>query len=137
MKNAKKYNELVEFWSTVKTSNGQGGTYVKYTLDFSYYANVKIENETRNLQEGQLILEGYYEIYLRFRNDISISKSHNIKMKGKNLTIHSIINVDELNKEFKLIASESNNSTDVPVNDNPYRKLPITIEYCPSYLTIW
>jgi len=121
MKNAKKYNQLIEFWSTNQVSNGQGGTYVHYTLDFSDYAHIITKDETRTLQEGQLILEGYYEIYLRFRSDISILKSHNIKMKGKNLTIHSIINIDELNKEFKLIASESDNSTNVPEEIDPYQ----------------
>ncbi|MEJ5962811.1 phage head completion protein [Pedobacter immunditicola] len=119
MKNAKKYNQLIEFWSTNQVSNGQGGTYVHYMLDFADYAHIITKDETRTLQEGQLILEGYFEVYLRYRSDISIAKSHNIKMKGKNLTIHSIVNIDELNKEFKLIASESDNSTDIP--EDPYQ----------------
>jgi len=121
MKNAKKYNQLIEFWSTNQVSNGQGGSYVHYTLDFADYAHIITKDESRSLQEGQLILEGYYEIYLRFRSDISILKSHNIKMKGKNLTIHSIVNIDELNKEFKLISSESDNNTDVPEEIDPYQ----------------
>ena len=120
MKNAKKYNQLIEFWIANNISNGQGGFYSSYTLDFVDYAHVKTKDETRTLQENQLILEGYYEVYLRFRDDVNITKSHNIKMKGKDLTIHSIVNIDELNKEIKLICSESDNNTIVPEGENPF-----------------
>lgn len=120
MRNAKKYSQLIEFWKENKVSNGQGGTHVSYTLDFADYACVVTKDETRTLQEGQLILEGFYEIYLRFRSDVSILKSHQIKLKEKSLTIHSIINVDELNKEIKLIASESDNNIEVFEQENPY-----------------
>ena len=122
MRNAKKYNQLVEFWSADNISNGQGGTYVKYLLAFGDYAYIKTKDETRTLQENQLILEGYFEIYLRYRSDISILKSQNIKMNGKNLTIHSIVNVNELNKEIKLIASESDNNIEIFHNEeDPYQ----------------
>lgn len=120
MKNAKKYSQLIEFRKENKVSNGQGGSYATYMLDFEDYACVVTKDETRTTQDGQLILEGFYEIYLRYRSDVSILKSHYIKLKGKNLTIHSIINVDELNKEIKLIASESDNSTEVFMTENPY-----------------
>lgn len=120
MKNAKKYSQLIEFYKENKVSNGQGGSYGSYELDFSDFAYVITKDETRTTQEGQLILEGFYEIYLRFRSDVSILKSHQIKMKNKSLTVHSIINVDELNKEIKLIASESDNNIEVFMNENPY-----------------
>ncbi|MBE9598751.1 hypothetical protein [Pedobacter sp. MC2016-24] len=120
MRSAVKYSQLIEFWKVNKVSNGQGGSYSSYTLDFADYAYVVTKDESKTLQEGQLILEGFYEIYLRYRLDISILKSHQIKLKSKNLTIHSIVNVDELNKEYKLIASESDNNTEVFINGNPY-----------------
>jgi hypothetical protein len=111
MKNARKYSQLVEFW--IK-DNGV------YSLDFSDYASVKTKDETRTLQENQIILEGFYELYLRYRSDVEITKSHTIKLGTKTLTIHSIINVDELNKEIKLIASESDNAIEIFDNENPY-----------------
>lgn len=120
MKNAKKYSHAVEFWKSESVSNGQGGSYSSYLLDFADYAYIITKDETKTLAEGQLILEGFYEIYLRFRSDIMITKSHLIKFNGKHLTIHSIVNVNELNKEFKLIASESDNSTEVFQEENPY-----------------
>ncbi|SDJ95921.1 hypothetical protein SAMN04487898_105154 [Pedobacter sp. ok626] len=120
MKNAKKYSQLIEFWKENKVPNGQGGSFATYMLDFPDYAHIVTKDETKTLQEGQLILEGFYEIYLRYRFDISILKSHQIKLKGRNLTIHSIVNVDELNKEYKLIASESDNNIEVFENENPY-----------------
>lgn len=119
MKNAKKYCQLIEFWKPNKVSNGQGGSYTNYVLDFSDYACIITKDETKTLQEGQIILEGFYEIYIRYRSDVSILKSHIIKFKNKSLMIHSIINVDELNKEIKLISSESEN-IEVFENENPY-----------------
>ncbi len=119
MRSAKKYSQLIEFWKADKVSNGQGGSNAIHELDFSDYGCVVTKDETRTLQEGQLVLEGLIEIYLRYRSDISITKSHLIKLKYKSLTIHSIINVDELNKEIKLIASESEN-IEVFQNENPY-----------------
>lgn len=111
MKNARKYNHLIEFW--IK-DNGV------YLIDYSDYAHVKTEDEIRTLQEGQVILEGFYELYMRYRSDVEITKSHTIKLGTKTLTIHSIINVDELNKEIKLIASESDNAIEIFDNENPY-----------------
>lgn len=120
MKNAYKYNQLIEFWSLVTVGDGTGGTYPKYTLDFEDYAFIVTKDEKRTLQESQIILDGYYEVYLRFRPDISINKKHNIKLKGKDLTIHSIVNVNELDKEYKLICTESDNNTQVFEGVNPY-----------------
>lgn len=120
MRSAIKYNQLIEFWKANKVGNNQGGSYGFHELDFSDYGYVITKDENRTLQEGQIILEGFHEIYLRYRSDISITKSHIIKLKNKSLTIHSIINVDELNKEYKLIASESDNNTEVFENQNPY-----------------
>lgn len=120
MKNAKKYGHAVEFWKSESTPNGQGGSNSKYELDFADFAYIITKDETKTLAEGQLILEGFYEIYLRFRSDIMITKSHLIKLKNMNLTVHSIVNVDELDKEIKLIASESDNSIEVFQQENPY-----------------
>ncbi|WP_316817289.1 head-tail adaptor protein [Pedobacter nyackensis] len=120
MKNAKKYSQLIQFWKENNVSNGQGGSYGSYELDFEDYACVVTKDETKTNQQGQIVLEGLFEIYLRYRSDMSILKSHQIKLKDKSLTIHSIINVDELNKEIKLIASESDNNIEVFKNENPY-----------------
>jgi len=119
MRSAVKYIQILEFWKSNKVSNGQGGFNAIHELDFSDYGCIISKDETRTLQEGQIILEGFFEIYLRYRSDVSISKSHLIKLKNKSLTIHSIINVDEMNKEIKLIASESEN-IEVFQNENPY-----------------
>ena len=123
MKNAFKYNHLVSFWNQVSTPDGYGGFEVKYQKVFDDYAFVITKDEKRTLQESQVILDGYYEVYMRYRADISILKSQNIKLKDKNLTIHSIVNVNELDREFKLICTESDNSTAIfeveePSEDN-------------------
>lgn len=120
MKNAKKYSQLVEFWINSNIPDGYGGSTASFNLDFLDYGYIITKDETRTLQEGQLVLEGLIQIYIRYRSDISITKSHLIKLKNKSFTIHSIINVDELNKEIKLIASESDNNTEVFENENPY-----------------
>ncbi|RZK73161.1 MAG: hypothetical protein EOO92_18935, partial [Pedobacter sp.] len=120
MKNAYKYNQLVEFWITRATPDLSGGSYISYELDFEDFASIITKDEKRVLQESQIVLDGYYEIYLRFRPDISIDKKHNIKLKGKNLTIHSIVNMNELDREYKLICTESDNNTEVFEGENPY-----------------
>lgn len=120
MKSANKYNTLIEFWETTSTPDGAGGSYSSYILYFQDYAFIITKDEQRTLREGQIILDGYFEIYLRYRNDKAISKTHNIKLKNKNLTIHSIVNVGEQDKEYKLIASESDNNTEVFDGLNPY-----------------
>jgi len=123
MKNAYKYNQLISFWDIVNTPDGYGGSEVKYRKLFDDYAYVVTKDEKRTLQESQIILDGYFEIYLRFRNDISILKTQNIKLKDKNLTIQSIVNVNELDREFKLICTESDNNIELfeveqPSEDN-------------------
>lgn len=120
MKSANKYNQLIQFWMPSTAGDGAGGTYPKYNLDFEDYALIITKDEKRTLQESQIILDGYFEIYLRYRSDIQISKKHNIKMKGKDLNIHSIVNVDELDRELKLICTESDNNTEVFDGENAY-----------------
>lgn len=120
MKNAFKYNHLVEFWSVVTTPDGYGGSYPKYLMEFDEFAAVVTKSEKRTLQESQIILDGYIEVYMRYRNDISITKKQNVKLCGKNYTIHSIENVNQLDKEFKLLCSESDNTTELFEGENPY-----------------
>ncbi|RYY00551.1 hypothetical protein EON78_00840, partial [bacterium] len=81
MKSAHKYNTLIEFWEVINTPDGFGGSHPAYGLNFSDYAYIITKDEQRTLQEGQLVLDGYFEIYLRYRNDKVISKTNNIKLK--------------------------------------------------------
>lgn len=120
MRNSYKYKELIEFWLPVKNSDNAGGSTVSYNLDFSDYVQIVTKDEQRKVEDTQVILEGYYEVYLRFRNDKTITKNHFIKMKGKQLTIHSIVNVNEMDSEIKLICSESDNLISVYEGVNPY-----------------
>lgn len=128
MKNANKYKDLIEFWKEAKIPDGSGGWYPKYLLDFDDYAMVVTKDEKRTIQETQVVLEGYFEIYLRFRPDVDIKKTHNIKFNNSSLTIHSIVN--ECNKEFKLICTESDNNIEVFENENPYENYDgVPLEY--------
>ena len=120
MKNAYKYNQLVSFWNVIISADGYGGTYPKYQVAFDDYAAIVTKSEKRTLQESQIILDGYIEVFMRYRFDISITKNQNVKLKGKNYTIHSIENVNELDREFKLLCSESDENTELFEGENPY-----------------
>lgn len=118
MKNAVKYNKLFEFWKADQISDGQGGTYPSYTMVFADYANIIAKTEKRGLQQGQLVLVGYFYISIRFRQNINIDKTMLIKSANQNYTIHSIIN--DQDKEYQLVCTTSDNNTEVFQFENPY-----------------
>ncbi|RAJ24994.1 phage head closure protein [Pedobacter cryoconitis] len=118
MKNAVKYNKLIKFWKADQISDGQGGTYPSYTFLFTDNANIIAKTEKRGLQQGQLVLVGYFHISIRFRQDIDIDKSMLIKSGNQYYTIHSIIN--DQDREYQLVCTTSDNNKEVFMIENPY-----------------
>lgn len=86
------------------TPDGAGGTTTTWTEILETWANVKPMKGQRLLEYGQLVQGTPYDVTLRFREDISVSKNLRIDFKGKEMILHSVINKDEFGKELNIVA---------------------------------
>jgi hypothetical protein len=122
MKSAAKYNKPIEFWISTNPSDGIGGTYPTYQLVFADYASLIPKTEKRGTQEGQLVLAGYFEISMRFRPGVLISKSAIIKHNNDFYSIQSIVN--DRDREYQLICISNDGIQEIFENSNPYSAAP-------------
>jgi hypothetical protein len=123
MKTAARYNKPIEFWISSNVSDGYGGTNPFYTLLFSDYASLIPKTEKRGTQEGQLVLAGYFEISMRFRPGVLISKSTIIKHNNDFYSIQSIVN--DRDREYQLICISNDGIQEIFENSNPYGIPPV------------
>ena len=122
MKTSAKYNKQIEFWIDDQLPDGIGGTYASYRLVFADYANIIPKTEKRGLQEGQLVLVGYYDISIRFRSGVDIDKSTIVKHDNDFYTIQSIINYQD--KEYQLVCTSIGKIQEIFEISNPYNPTP-------------
>lgn len=120
MKTSAKYNKSIEFWKADLVSDGMGGSYPSYVRVFADYANIIPKHEKRGLQEGQLVLVGYFDISIRFNHSILLDKSIIIKHSNDFYTIHSIINNQD--KEYLITCTQSDPISEIFENENPYEQ---------------
>jgi len=123
MKTASRYNKTIEFWIESLVPDGIAGTYVSYALLATDYASIIPKQEKRGLQEGQLILAGYFDISFRFRRDISLGKKVILKHENDFYVIQSVIN--DRNKEYQLICIATDHNQEIFELSNPYLPVPI------------
>jgi hypothetical protein len=118
MKTASRYNKPIECWISQNISDGYGGTYASYSLVFADYASIVPKQEKRGSEQGQLVLTGYFDVSLRFRRDVMISKSTIIKHDNDFYTIQSIVN--DRDKEFQLVCVSNDQLQEIFEYNNPY-----------------
>jgi SPP1 family predicted phage head-tail adaptor len=96
--------EPIEFFENTITTNTTGN---RTAVPVSYWATratVKPLSESRGLEAYQVILRAGFEFSMRYRSDKTVTKGMKLVYSGKTLVIHSIVNVNEQNKEVRVIA---------------------------------
>lgn len=96
--------EPVEFFENTITTDASGS---RSAVEVSYWqtrAKVKPLSERRGLEAYQVILTQGYEFIIKYRADKTVLKDMKLVWNGLNLIIHEIHNVNNLNKEVRVIA---------------------------------
>ena len=78
--------------------DGAGGTEPIETELLETWAKIDPMRGDRALKYGQIIQSTWYDILLRYREDITITKDLILDYNGKEIVLHSVINTDERNR---------------------------------------
>lgn len=96
--------EPIEFFENTITTSASGNRSATRASYWSTRAKVKPLTERRGLEAHQTVLKAGFEFSMRYRSDKTVTMSMELDYSGQTLIIHSIINVNEQNKELQVIA---------------------------------
>lgn len=86
--------------------DGAGGTTPTQSETLETWANITPVRGQRAFQYNQIIQATWYDVTLRYREDLTITKELILEYKGKTLVLHSVINKDEKSRVIQAIAYE-------------------------------
>lgn len=89
---------------TSKTADGLGGNTLVYGTVKETWAKVRPLSNREQLTYGLTLGVRAYEFTIRY--DGTINQSNRIELNSRPFRIESVINTDEANREYKIIASE-------------------------------
>jgi SPP1 family predicted phage head-tail adaptor len=94
---------LIEY---ITTSDGAGGTTAIPTDLLETWANITPVRGQRLFEYNKIIQGSWYDVTLRFREAIPVSKKLALGYQGRHLTIHSVLNKDEKRRVLTATAYE-------------------------------
>jgi head-tail adaptor len=97
-------NHRIHFYDMQQVPDGYGGSEPREYEVYATNANVRPLRQDRSVQGNQSVLTGGYEIYFRYRPDITPNKLWSIRYKNELLTISSIQQWEEDRKMWFIIA---------------------------------
>lgn len=86
--------------------DGAGGSTPSETEILETWASITPVKGQRAFQYNQIIQSTWYDVLLRYREDISITKDLILEYNGKELILHSVINKDEKGRTIQAVAYE-------------------------------
>lgn len=99
---ASNFRDVVVLKMVTNTADGEGGFTAAISTVKSIFAKVEPKSEVRELDEKQLEYTAAFQIYVRY--DPTVDNKKLLEYKGKTLTIHSCINIGELNQFLIILA---------------------------------
>jgi len=88
---ARKYDRIIEMWTTTTVSDGFGGNTVTTALDYTLWANVTTNNASRTNENGQN--DNFVQVIFTVRNNPNL----NISIKDNFIVYNSVIyNIDSI-----------------------------------------
>ena len=98
-------NRLV-FQKLTKVADGAGGSSGTYSTDFSLWGKVKQLSDSEVLRHGLEAGYNHFEIWVLFQSDLTPTRQHRITHGSKTLIVNGVNEVDELNRWYKITATE-------------------------------
>jgi SPP1 family predicted phage head-tail adaptor len=86
--------------------DGAGGSTPSETEILETWASIIPVRGQRGFQYNKIIQATWFDVVLRYREDINITKDLILDYNGKELILHSVINKDERRKVIEVVAYE-------------------------------
>ena len=114
MKNKPKIGNLrhmVEIKNASTTSDDAGGFSESYSTVANVFASITPKRGTEVYSDGQNAMQIEnpitHEIFIRYRDDITLNNSSKIIFGERQFNVRSILNIEEKNRFFKIEAQEN------------------------------
>jgi head-tail adaptor len=104
---ARKYDRIIEMWTTTTVSDGFGGNTVTTALDYTLWANVTTNNASRTNENGQN--DNFVQVIFTVRNNPNLNisiKDNFIVYNSVIYNIDSILNIDLDNIDIEIQATQ-------------------------------
>jgi SPP1 family predicted phage head-tail adaptor len=104
---ARKYDRIIEMWTTTTVSDGFGGNTVTTALDYTLWANVTTNNASRTNENGQN--DNFVQVVFTIRNNPNLNisiKDNFIKYNNVIYNIDSVLNIDLDNIDIQIQATQ-------------------------------
>ena len=105
--NARKYDRIIEMWTTTTVSDGFGGNTVTTALDYTLWANVTTNNASRTNENGQN--DNFVQVIFTVRNNPNLNisiKDNFIVYNSVIYNIDSVLNIDLDNIDIEIQATQ-------------------------------
>jgi len=112
---AGKLFQKIQFYKQILTKDFAGGTHGTYTLLLNTRAQVVPMTGRRSLENGQREEIRTLQFNIRWRKDVQIVSGLLIVYRGLPFTIYSIIDTDDMRKEYAIIAVAKEGVNSVPL----------------------
>ena len=100
--NASNFRDILTLKLVSNASDGEGGFTATLSTIKTIFGKVEPKSEVRTLDDKQLEYSAAFQIYVRY--DATVDNTKLLEYKGQTLTIHSCVNIGELNQFLSIIA---------------------------------
>jgi head-tail adaptor len=104
---ARKYDRIIEMWTTTTVSDGFGGNTVTTALDYTLWANVTTNNASRTNENGQN--DNFVQVIFTVRNNPNLNisiKDNFIVYNNVIYNIDSVLNIELDNIDIQIQATQ-------------------------------
>ena len=102
---------LIDIQNSTNTSDGAGGFTQSYSTIASVYASITPKRGNERYSEGaagmQIENPVTHDIFIRYRDDITIDNTSKIVFGERNFNIRSILNLEEKDRFYKIEVEEN------------------------------
>jgi SPP1 family predicted phage head-tail adaptor len=92
---------VITLYRATRVSDGQGGYTTSFATTFSFWGDLRPNNQQRALDDLELQFDRSNKLYVRYTDDIMIEDE--IGIDGVRYTIHSIKNVENQFRFLELV----------------------------------
>lgn len=99
---AGKLRNRIDIGSFSSTADGYGGLIATWSIEKSVWGSIEGISGSRTQDAQQINIEQLYEVRLRYDDFPFLSKKNKLGYNGKTFVIHSIIDIMERYREFRI-----------------------------------
>lgn len=92
---------LVNVFTAIRTSDGQGGYTTTFLSSFVFWGDLRPDNQRREIDDQELAFDQKNRLYIRYTDDIT--DKDELQIEGQRYKIHSIKDVENQKRFLEII----------------------------------